>query len=139
MRTKKVKRLEGTIEIAQAAMEKLAQRNWELYEENKQLLADLEEAWDDIIKLANQNQALTKKLNYVFDILERSVPALEAAAAKQQPAKGPDRANRPKLTEREVKDIRAAHQGGMKQKDLADNYGVNRSTIYRIVKGVYYK
>lgn len=46
--------------------------------------------------------------------------------------------NRHKLTRHEVQDIRAAHRGGMKQKDLAINYGVNPATISRIVRGVYH-
>lgn len=46
--------------------------------------------------------------------------------------------NRHKLTQHEVQDIRAAHRGGMKQKDLAINYGVNPATISRIVRGVYH-
>ncbi|AMQ66785.1 helix-turn-helix DNA binding domain protein [Mycobacterium phage Sham4] len=52
--------------------------------------------------------------------------------------KGPRRPNRPKLTDNEVADIRAAHRGGMKQRDLAANYGVNPATISRIVRGVYH-
>ena len=46
--------------------------------------------------------------------------------------------NKRKLTEREVKDIRAAHRGGMKQRDLADAYGVNPATVSRIVRGIYH-
>jgi uncharacterized coiled-coil DUF342 family protein len=46
--------------------------------------------------------------------------------------------NRPKLTERDVADIRQAYRGGMRQRDLADNYGVNPSTISRIVRGIYH-
>lgn len=51
---------------------------------------------------------------------------------------GPSRPNRHKLSEVEVKDIRAAHRGGMKQKDLARNYGVNPATISRTVRGIYH-
>lgn len=51
---------------------------------------------------------------------------------------GPNRLNKPKLTEREAQDIRQAHAGGMKQADLARNYGVNPATISRIVNRVYY-
>ena len=46
--------------------------------------------------------------------------------------------NRPKLTDREVRDIRAAYKGGMRQKDLAENYGVNPATISRTVRGIYH-
>ncbi|QBJ00230.1 helix-turn-helix DNA-binding domain protein [Mycobacterium phage Pharaoh] len=51
---------------------------------------------------------------------------------------GPTRINRPKLSERDARDIRQAHAGGMKQADLARNYGVNPATISRIVNRVYY-
>lgn len=46
--------------------------------------------------------------------------------------------NRRKLTDREVLDIRAAYRAGMRQKDLADNYGVNPATVSRIVRGFYH-
>jgi DNA-binding NarL/FixJ family response regulator len=46
--------------------------------------------------------------------------------------------NRSKLTEREVRDIREAYREGMRQKDLADNYGVNPATISRTVRGIYH-
>jgi DNA-binding MarR family transcriptional regulator len=46
--------------------------------------------------------------------------------------------NRPKLTEHEVKDIRAAYRGGMMQRDLAEAYAVNPATISRIVRGIYH-
>ncbi|EHB47649.1 hypothetical protein MycrhDRAFT_5775 [Mycolicibacterium rhodesiae JS60] len=51
---------------------------------------------------------------------------------------GPQRPNRKKLTEQEVKDIRAAWRGGMKQSDLAEYFGVNSSTISRTVRGIYH-
>lgn len=50
---------------------------------------------------------------------------------------GPNRPNRPKLTERDVRDIRAAYRGGMRQVDLAANYGINKGTVSRIVRGEY--
>ena len=46
--------------------------------------------------------------------------------------------NRRKLSEMEVRDIREAHRGGMSQKDLASNYGVNPATISRTVRGLYH-
>lgn len=51
---------------------------------------------------------------------------------------GPKRTNKPKLSPQEAKDIRQAYLGGMKQADLARNYGVNPATISRIVNRVYY-
>lgn len=46
--------------------------------------------------------------------------------------------NKRKLSDREVRDIRAAHRGGMSQKDLASNYQVNPATISRTVRGLYH-
>lgn len=46
--------------------------------------------------------------------------------------------NKRKLSAREVQDIRAAHRGGMSQKDLADSYEVNPATISRTVRGLYH-
>ena len=53
-------------------------------------------------------------------------------------ATGPKRPNRKKLSEFEVKDIRAAYRGGMKQADLARAYGVNPATISRTVRYHYH-
>ena len=61
-------------------------------------------------------------------VLKKELESLEA----------PTFDNRPKLTDREVRDIRAAYKGGMKQKDLAENYGVNPATISRTVRGIYH-
>ena len=46
--------------------------------------------------------------------------------------------NKRKLSDREVRDIREAHRGGMSQKDLASNYQVNPATISRTVRGIYH-
>lgn len=46
--------------------------------------------------------------------------------------------NKPKLSDAEVNDIRAAFRGGMSQRDLADAYGVNSSTISRTIRGIYH-
>lgn len=46
--------------------------------------------------------------------------------------------NRRKLSEQEVKDIRAAYRGGMSQIDLANSYSVNPATISRTVRGIYH-
>ncbi|AXH48818.1 helix-turn-helix DNA-binding domain protein [Mycobacterium phage Steamy] len=51
---------------------------------------------------------------------------------------GAERPNRPKLSEQDAKDIRAAYRGGMKQADLARNYGVNPATISRLVRYIYH-
>ena len=51
---------------------------------------------------------------------------------------GSDRPNRQKLSEFDVKDIRRAFSGGMKQADLARSYGVNPATISRIVRYHYH-
>lgn len=47
--------------------------------------------------------------------------------------------NRKKLSESEVRDIRAAHRSGMSQRSLATAYDVNPTTINRIVRGIYHQ
>lgn len=47
--------------------------------------------------------------------------------------------NRPKLGKGEVTQIREMHRAGVKMTDIADSFDVNKSTISRIVKGVYHK
>lgn len=66
-------------------------------------------------------------------IKERDFWKLKAEALEAMPSD-----NRPKLSKREVKDIRQAHRNGMSQIDLANNYGVNPATISRTVRGLYH-
>lgn len=80
--------------------------------------------YTSIMTVINEFDQMLTELNY----LRKRVDELE-----NQP-----RNNRPKLTEQEVKDIRAAYRGGMIQIDLANNYGVNPATISRIVRGIYH-
>jgi len=60
--------------------------------------------------------------------LRKRVAELEAAPSS----------NKPKLTERDVKDIREAFRGGVSQKSLSDAYEVNPATISRTVRGFYH-
>ena len=52
---------------------------------------------------------------------------------------GDSRPNRPKLTDREVADIRTIKRSGLSNQAIADIYDVNKSTISRILKGVYHR
>ena len=81
-------------------------------------------SYETIVSVVNEFDELLTERNY----LRKRVDDLEA-----QPKN-----NRPKLSDQEVKDIRAAYRGGMSQVDLANNYGVNPSTISRIVRGFYH-
>lgn len=81
-------------------------------------------SYETIVNVVNEFDELLKELNY----LRKRVDDLESAPTN----------NRPKLSAQEVKDIRAAYRGGMPQVSLADNYGVNPSTISRIVRGFYH-
>ncbi|BBX09443.1 hypothetical protein [Mycolicibacterium aichiense] len=130
-----------------------------LISENDQLKVDLAEAEANLsvasrcnIELRADNTAvhaanvkLARRLNEALESnrdlsskLRRATDLFGNAMALAKPDTGPDRANRQKLTEQEVKDIRAAYRGGMKQKDLAANYGVNPATISRTVRGLYH-
>ena len=93
----------------------------------------LEEALSANASLREINQDLRDQLEVAKRVFGDAFVKAQIEADK-----GPSRPNRKKLTEREVKDIRQAHQGGMSQKSLADNYGVNPATISRIVRRIYH-
>lgn len=112
---------------------------------------ELQGGIDDVVELNKLVVEANGALHRRVEALESANKALrdELALAKRvfgeafvkgelDPPKGPNRPNRKKLTKQEVKDIRDAFRGGVKQKDLADNYGVNRATISRIVRGIYH-
>ncbi|AEK07319.1 helix-turn-helix DNA binding domain protein [Mycobacterium phage Fayely] len=80
-------------------------------------------------KLADQNVELATQLSTAKRVFGESFCSGFTGAT---------RPNRPKLSEQDAKDIRAARAGGAKQADLARNYGVNPATISRIVNRVYY-
>lgn len=81
-----------------------------------------------------------RELEQHISTIERNNKVLQTRLAlANQRVTGPDRPNRKKLTRREVMDIRAAHRGGMSQRDLARNYGVNPATISRLVRGIYHR
>lgn len=48
------------------------------------------------------------------------------------------RNNQKKLTDREVSDIRAIKRSGLSNRDIADIYDLNPSTVSRIVRGIYH-
>ena len=47
--------------------------------------------------------------------------------------------NKPKLTKREVSEIRSLKRDGWTNQEIADAYEINRSTVSRIVRGQYHK
>lgn len=105
----------------------LVASNGELHEQ----VRSLEYRLDVVIQL---NRELKSKLERASEVFGEAF----VKGGELPPQKGADRPNRKKLTKQEVKDIRKAFRGGMKQKDLADNYGVNPATISRIVRGIYH-
>ena len=48
------------------------------------------------------------------------------------------RNNQKKLTDREVSSIRAIKRSGLSNRDIADIYDLNPSTVSRIVRGIYH-
>lgn len=137
-----------------------------MFKTNKRLRRELAELQDDyervreqavayakqVVRLNDENASLTGALltahsknanllvynNSLQQQLDTAKRVFGEAFLKGDTRIGPDRPNRKKLDKREVKDIREAFRGGMKQKDLAENYGVNPATISRIVRGVYH-
>lgn len=81
-------------------------------------------SYETIVKVVNEFDEMVKELNF----LRKRLDELESAPPN----------NRRKLSQQEVKDIRAAYRGGMAQVDLANNYGVNPATISRTVRGLYH-
>lgn len=79
-----------------------------------------------------------KTLSAVLAEIDDLLKELDYYKAKVHELQSKSFNNRPKLTEREVEDIRAAHRAGMSQIDLANNYGVNPATISRTVRGLYH-
>ena len=84
---------------------------------------------------------------FIIDLVEENKKLKEIVANHGFPQRytlgagaptGPSRPNRSKLTEFDAKDIRAAHQGGMKQSALARSYNVHHTTISRTVRRIYH-
>ncbi|WP_308205922.1 hypothetical protein, partial [Mycolicibacterium gadium] len=117
-------RQHGNLSVASRCNIELRADNTAVHAANVKLARRLNEALES-------NRDLSSKLRRATDLFGNAM----AARGQGHPRR---RANRQKLTEQEVKDIRAAYRGGMKQKDLAANYGVNPATISRTVRGLYH-
>ncbi|CAA79422.1 HTH DNA binding protein [Fromanvirus L5] len=139
------KHLKAALGEAQYKVSMLSEENNRLAIENQDkdyritnLLGEVEVVREANVKLSQRlNEVLAANRRYA--IKQRTQNELFGKALAQvKPETGPSRPNRKKLTEREVKDIRQAYLGGMKQKDLAENYGVNPATISRTVRGIYH-
>ena len=123
----------------------LKQLNSKLVQSNRELTGRLEAAQVELESITGLNKLLVASNGDLTFQVERLLELnkvrgdelLELSNALRA-QRGADRPNRKKLTKQEVKDIRAAYKGGMKQKDLADNYGVNPATISRLVRGIYH-
>src|SRR5690606_10959532 len=72
------------------------------------------------------------KLRAVVD--ELALKAAELEVSRPEAA-----SNRKVLTRRDVQRIRALHQGGWRNEDLAEAFDVNKSTITRILNGTYWR
>jgi len=72
------------------------------------------------------------KLRAVVD--ELALKAAELEVSRPEAA-----SNRKVLTRRDVQRIRALHRGGWRNKDLAEAFDVNKSTITRILNGTYWR
>ncbi|QFG04527.1 helix-turn-helix DNA-binding domain protein [Mycobacterium phage Jeeves] len=88
-----------------------------------------------LLRLLDVRDETINSLKGQLDVARRSFGDAFVYGSRQT---GPYRANKPKLSPQDATDIRQAHAGGMKQADLARNYGVNPATVSRIVNRVYY-
>ncbi|AHG23829.1 HTH DNA binding protein [Mycobacterium phage EagleEye] len=110
-----------------------AETTWEELGKN---LKDLAAQNRSLKSLADTRSHTIGKLQSQLDTARRTFG--EAFVRGHLSPVGSKRPNRPKLSERDAKDIRQAYQGGMKQAELARNYGVNPATISRLVRGIYH-
>ncbi|AWY03862.1 helix-turn-helix DNA-binding domain protein [Gordonia phage Nedarya] len=97
----------------------------ELEKENDQLRYQVSAKDNTIVALENQLAVARRTFGEAFTKGDLAI-------------RGEKRPNRPKLSYREVADIRAAFSGGMSQADLARSYGVHPATISRTVRRVYH-
>lgn len=94
---------------------------------------DCPETQETIARLTAENDELKKELRYE-KFCREAEKHREAASAK-----GPNRPNAKKLTDREVSEIRDMKRRGWTNVEIATTFDVNRATISRIVRGQYHK
>jgi DNA transposition AAA+ family ATPase len=102
-------------------------------EENSCLITHqlaLEEELAGTLICVRNMEVQVAKLQQTADFLEDEI---------QRPLYGADRPNRPKLPLEAVQEIRRLFEAGWPQNKLAGQFGVNPSTISRIVSGTYHK
>lgn len=81
---------------------------------------------------------MDKLVDLVGELLSQMAPLLEPEEPKANTASA-TRSNRPKLTSREVTDIREMKRKGLSSREIAEIYDVNRSTISRTLNGTYHR
>lgn len=86
-----------------------------------------------LYELLDEIQVTARRIADENDSLKRVLVGQETAHFSKT------RDNRKKLSRREVALIREYHRSGVPTPDIADMFDVNRSTIYRTLKGVYHK
>ncbi|AIS73719.1 hypothetical protein SEA_PANAMAXUS_44 [Mycobacterium phage Panamaxus] len=85
---------------------------------------------------------LLKVLDEIEGLIEENEDLqhqVEKLRAESLHTKGAARPNRKKLTRDEVKYIREMARNGIPQAEIAWSFDVNRSTISRIVRGIYHR
>ncbi|ABE67368.1 hypothetical protein PBI_CHE12_49 [Mycobacterium phage Che12] len=139
------KHLKAALAVEIDQRQRLADEVGQLNSQKRALKNDVDRLVRENATLHSANTKLSQAANQALrengelrDKQRRAGELFGKAFAQVKPETGPSRPNRKKLTPREVQDIRAAYRGGMKQKDLASNYGVNPATISRTVRGIYH-
>ncbi|AHY27110.1 HTH DNA binding domain protein [Mycobacterium phage Phantastic] len=89
-----------------------------------------------------ETPTLLRVLDEIEDILAENEDLrheVEKLRAQSLHAKGAGRPNRKKLSAEEAKYIREMARSGISQAEIAWSFDVNRSTISRIVRGIYHR
>ncbi|BBC53844.1 putative HTH DNA binding domain protein [Mycobacterium phage PP] len=113
----------------------------QLRAQNAALLREKQEVRAQRDRLHTELQALRDKLEDQNGPFAQELATAEQRKGPRRPnrAGGPNRPNRKKLSDEDVRNIRALRRSGVKQSDIADSYDVNRATVSRIVRGVYHR
>lgn len=121
MKTGNIKsELEKAVELA----EEYRKVNLDINEKLSTITTESIELNRTIVTLREKNSKLDDNLVNLTDKL------------KKQPAR---KAGKKSLSCKDAKEIRASHSTGAKVKDLAKEFGVSKTTLSRIIKGITYK
>jgi hypothetical protein len=135
------KKLMGDKEALKADSDKLLERYDNLSKAHENTLAELAQARDTVEYWKDEYKKRRVALNAAIDTRDYWKDVAVRAGAKAKPdtkSKG-KRKYAPKLTDAQVRDIRAMHKEGWKQKEIAEAMNIKScSVVSRVVRGAAY-